>query len=215
MSRHPSITAEQAERAIYLDFEGNTDDAPAVLGTRIDGQAEHVILEEQLTPLTALTNPRHTVTTAPLDEALDRIRRQAQGEGRLVVGFTLHDRMIVTTYATDQDLIGWFAEAYVNAKKPIDRWLREQVSEGLIDPPIDKSLRSSMRAIGMDYKPGAGINVVGKTLTRLRKALAKQQDATTLTPRTKAAWWKVLSHNSTDLDATEELLCRATTGGAR
>lgn len=215
MSGHPSITAEQAERAIYIDFEGNTDDDPAVLGIRTDGHVEHVILEEQLTPLTALTNPRHIVISASLDEAIARIRQQAQAEDRLVIGFTLHDRMIVTTYATDQHLIDWFVEAYVNAKKPIDHWLRQQVSEGLIDPPQDRSLRSSMRAIGMDYKPGAGINVVGKTLTRLRNALAKQPDATALTPRTKSAWWKVLSHNSTDLHATEELLRRATTGGAR
>lgn len=209
MTRTRQITGAQAERGIYLDFEGNIDEPPAVVGIRIDDRIEHVILDPSLAPYVGLTNAKYTVHVASLETMLSSIRERSEHENRLVFGFTMHEAMIVDTYCTDEVLAQWFTENYVNAKKSIDRWIRSRVRAGEIPEPPDRSLLSAMATVDISYKPGAGVGVVGPTLKRLRSQLQKKGDVTLVSRGTKIHWWKVLSHNSTDLDATQTLLQRA------
>ncbi len=203
------ITGEHAQRDIYLDFEGNMDKAPAIVGVRIDGSTEHVILDESMAPYAGLTNAKYQVQVVALETVLSSIRERSHHENRLVFGFTMHEAMIVDTYCPDEILAQWFAENYINAKKPIDRWIRTRVRAGEVPEPPDRSLMSSMATIGISYKPGAGVGVVGPTLKRLRAQLGNKGDVTLMSRGTKIHWWKVLSHNSTDLEATQALLQRA------
>lgn len=50
---HASISIADAEKAIYVDFEGFEDQPPSLLGILIDGSLTQVILDSRLTPAAA------------------------------------------------------------------------------------------------------------------------------------------------------------------
>ncbi len=212
MPKTPTVTADQAARAIYLDFEGNKEMPPSLVGLRIDGQVQHFILEPDLAAYATLTNSKYQVHVEGLEPLLERVRKLSGAEKRLVAGFSIHEVDIIQDYCSDLELIQWFTDSYLNAKKPIYRWIRSRVAAGEIPEPEDKTLKSAMSTIGMKYKPGAGTDIVGKNLKRMRTQLATKGSVEAVSKGTKAHWWKILSHNTTDLAATQELLSRATRG---
>src|SRR5262245_3508576 len=63
MGSAPTITAEEAARAVYIDFEGGQDRAPSFIGIRTinwDGDVfDQVILEESLVPMLALSSAKN------------------------------------------------------------------------------------------------------------------------------------------------------------
>lgn len=209
VTRLSPITAEQAQRGIYVDFEGNIDEPPSLLGIRCDGRTRQVIVEPALASFSELSNARYTVEVLSLSEALAGLREQATAEKRLIMGFTTHEVSVVDQFCRDEDIAEWFILTYVNVKKHIDRWIRSQVAAGQVPEPEDRSLFSSMAVIGMAYKPGTGPGVVGKNLRRMREQLDRHGTAAATSKGTRQHWWKILSHNSTDLEATQLLLERA------
>ena len=75
MTPSPKISSQQAHRAITIDFEGNMERAPSLIGIHVDGRVRHFILEPQLGPLTSLTNRNYVVERSDL-EWPDRRRRR-------------------------------------------------------------------------------------------------------------------------------------------
>lgn len=210
MTPSPTISKQQAGRAVTIDFEGNVERAPSLIGIHIDGEIRHFILEPQLEPLTSLTNRNYVVASSDLKSVLATLARKSKAEDRIICGFTEHERIIVETHCEDPALVDWFSSTYVNAKKPIGTWANRRAHAGEIDKVTDRSLHTYMGLIGMKYKPGCGINIVGTSLTRLRTQLLDGRKADDLTSGTRKSWWRILSHNTTDLTATHALLNAAT-----
>lgn len=207
MTKTPQITAEDFRRAVIIDFEGNMDRAPSLLGWRRQETTTHILLEQTLAPVI----PPASIETLDLDEALNRLRSVA-GDAH-ILGYSEHDLKIITTYCTDDELLDWFAAHYVNAKTLIDRWINRRVHAGEIDRPGAFDLKTSMGLIGMTYAVAAGPDTVGTTLRRLREYASKGRSHDELAPGIRRRWHRVLSHNATDLLATQALV-RAALGVA-
>ena len=206
MTPSPKISSQQARRAITIDFEGNMESAPSLIGIHVDGTVRHFILEPQLGPLTSLTNRNYVVERSDLESVLADLDRMSRSEDRIISGFTEHEKVIVETYCENPVLVDWFSSVYVNAKKPIGSWANRRAHAGEIDKVTDRSLQTYMGLIGMKYKPGCGINIVGTSLTRLRTQLQQGREVGALSSGAKRRWWRILSHNTTDLTATHALL---------
>lgn len=205
MGRRERMTSQEACRAVYLDFEGNVDETPSVLGVRCEDRTTQFILEPALASLGDLRNSKYDVRLSTLEGVMSHVQDVAAAEHRRIAGFTTHEAGVVNTYCGDDALRDWFASAYVNVKKPIDRWVRAQVAAGGHDPVQDRSLLTYMRFADIAYKPGCGPGIVGPGLTRLRAQIARHGSAAQMSKGTKLHWWRILSHNATDLVATQEL----------
>jgi hypothetical protein len=207
--RNTQMTADEAVRAIYIDFEGNMDKAPSVLGVRCHEESTQFVIEPALGSYAGLENSKYRVRRASMETLLEELRRRSNTEDRLVAGFTTHEVGIVDAFCVDEQLRNWFSGAYVNVKKPIDRWVRRQVESGWRAAPEDRSLVSYMPFINLSYKPGCGPGIVGPGLKRLRDQMALHGSASDVSKGTKLHWWRILSHNATDLVATQDLSCQS------
>ena len=209
MARLARITQAEAERGIYFDYEGNVDAAPAILGWGYENAVRHVIVDAALAPLAELENPKHDVQRASLDEALVEMAAVAKRDDRRVFGFTRHEVSQTAVYCTDQTVVEWMDQHYVNAKLYIDRWVRHLVEVGEIQEPTDKSLLTRMPLVGMVYTPSRGPGIVGPGLTRLRGQLERYGEADLITGGAKRHWWRIIGHNASDVLATQQLTVAA------
>ena len=169
----------------------------------------HVIVDPALAPLAELENPKHDVQRASLDEALVEMAAIAKRDDRMVFGFTRHEASQTAVYCTEQTVVEWMDQHYVNSKPYIDRWVRHLVQSGDIQEPTDKSLLTSMPLVGMDYTPSRGPGIVGPGLTRLRSQLARYGEADLITGGAKRHWWRIIGHNASDVLATQQLTVAA------
>jgi hypothetical protein len=209
VSTPQQITLSQAAEAVYVDFEGNVDQAPSILGVRHAGTTRQYVIEAELASFSDLANPKYDMTVATLEQALAKLRELAAG--RVVAGFTTHELNVVATHCVDADLRTWFAASYVNVKRPIGRWLRRQSAAGKLPVAADGTLLAYMTVAGYSYKPGCGPGIVGPGLTRVRGQVARHGSAADTPKGARLHWWRILSHNATDLEATQGLTVRSLT----
>ena len=202
--QHESDSA-LALSTIIVDFEGNVDAPPTLIGWLADGEVTQILVESDLA---SMVKPGSTAVRT-LDEALRELREVA-GD-RHIGGYSTHDLHIVQTWCQDAELVTWFASAYVNVKRVADRWITRLIRAGQIEPPKDKSLAARMSLVGVRYPVGAGTDIVGRGLRRLRDQQALGKTYATLPPGAKRHWSRILIHNRTDLKATRALLIAATT----
>ncbi|MFG0251656.1 MAG: hypothetical protein ACF8NJ_02140 [Phycisphaerales bacterium JB038] len=69
-----TLTSADAARAIYLDFEGFTNEAPALLGVLVDDSFETLVLDPVLRPAAEDRGLRVTDGEAALRGILERAR---------------------------------------------------------------------------------------------------------------------------------------------
>ena len=206
MAKTPKLTQQEAQQAIVIDFEGNMDRAPSLLGWRIGATNHQVLLEKALAPVV----PPDSIEVLELDDALRRIKAAAGGNH--VLGYSEHDLSVIRTYSSETELIAWFEDRYLNAKSLIDRWINRRAHAGEIQRPDDLTLQSSMSLIGITYAVAAGPDTVGTTLRRLRDFASKGRTHTDLPPGIRRRWHRLLSHNATDLRATQALVLESVGG---
>lgn len=209
MNRKQNVSLDEAYRGIFIDFEGNIDRPPSILGVLIEDDIRHFIVENALSSFSKLSNPRYQVTVASLDEALLKIVLTCETENRGLYGYSIHDLSIVEHFATNTHTIDWFRASYVNAKKPIDRYISHRIRKGEMDALEDKTLATRMPLVGIKYEPGCGSGIVGPGLSRLRNQVTKRDSVNDIPKGAKSHWWRILSHNSSDLMATKKLLVTA------
>lgn len=206
MAKTPKLTKRQAHQGIIIDFEGNMNLAPSLLGWRMGASNHQVLLEKALAPVV----PPSDIAVIDLDDALRRIK-EAAGSNH-VLGYSEHDLNVIRTYSSDTELTAWFEDRYVNAKSLIDRWIKRRAYAGEIERPADLTLHSSMSFIGLSYAVAAGPDTVGTTLRRLRDYASKGRTHADLPPGIRRRWHRLLSHNSTDLNATQALVLESAGG---
>ena len=86
-----NISRDEAARAVYLDFEGVIDQAPALMGTLVDGKLKQVVLDPRLRAFAKLTK----LKVSSLAEEVSILLRKCRNEKRLLVGDSLHEEIII------------------------------------------------------------------------------------------------------------------------
>jgi hypothetical protein len=195
---------------VYLDFEGNVDHPPSLLGVLVGEEVRQWIVEPGLFPLQRLKNSAgYTSAAAPLDEALASVRQLA-GEGGVIAAYTQHDIEVIAAYCGDPELRDWFGEHYRNAKKTLDYCYSRGLAPGGRDRERPRTLQEWADSYGFGV---AGLHKPGNTGKRLRDVRAmlqaRQADPEALTRVAKSKWTNLLGHNISDVRGLRHCTVRA------
>lgn len=196
-------TMQELKRGIYLDFEGNKDQQPTLLGTMKDDQTDFVIVEEIFRDC---ANRRGSPCRyAPLDLSLRTLIEMAQEEDRRIISWSEYDFGVMVEHLEDEHL-SLLEACYVNAIFPAKRWRAWKHP----DKKGPNTLDSYMKLLGWNVPEGIGTGTVGPALTRVRDSLNQGTGAWTgLTTHQRGRWRDVVRHNRHDLKGMRRVLKRA------
>lgn len=201
------LTLTDVKRAIFVDYEGNVDRAPTLLGWRCDGVNHAAIVD----PAFATCAERYRAKQVQvLDHArlAQRLVRQAEAENRLIISWSEHDRRILHEMLSTEDQSLLLAR-YRNAIKPARSWFWRTL--GVTAP--DGSLSFFCGITGFDVPERFGGGIVGQGLRLIRSQLEQGRAYADLTPKARASWVAIVRHNRLDLEGMERVL-RAVVPGA-
>ena len=184
------LSYAEALRALYIDFEGQEDKPPVLLGTFRRGRGpDPYVHQVVLDPVFEAAGPEKR----ELKDAIEIVVRRAEKADRRIVAWTEHELDIVRRLGDDHpELVARFEARYANAHAVAKRWMNRLHPD---DRPAEGTLAAYLDAIAHDVPPGAGPGHVGDTIRALRPALTAGRR---LTPRQKARWTRLLQHNQHD-----------------
>ena len=197
------LTAEEAARALYIDFEGQTDKAPVLLGIlRRRGKAEEPsVFQVVVDPEFEAAGP----DLRELREAVAIVVVRAEARDRRIVSWSEHDLEVVRRLRDeDPDLVARFEARYVNGLAVARRWANRLHRE---DKPANGELGGYLAMIGYAVPEAAGPGHVGDTIRALRPTLAAGRP---MTPRQKERWADLVNHNRHDCAGMKEVCLLAT-----
>ncbi len=197
------LTADEAARALYIDFEGQTDKAPVLLGIlRRRGRAdEPSVFQVVVDPEFEAAGP----TLRGFQQAVAVVVQRAESGGRRIVAWTEHELEVVRRLRDeDPDLVARFERRYVNALAVAKRWANRLHPA---EKPAGGELGGYLAMIGYSVPRDAGPGHVGDTIRALRPTLAAGRP---LTARQQERWGQLLSHNRHDCAGMREVCLRAT-----
>jgi hypothetical protein len=188
------LTAKEVERAIYIDYEGNIDKSPTLLGWYVDDKYLGSIIE----PLFATCANRYKAKVIDVSDHVQlalRLLQQAEEEGRLIVSWSEHDylHMCKVLKPIDADRLKLF---YRNAIRTARPWHRNKYG-----PLPDKaSLHFFEELLGFYVPQRFGLGLVGDSLRLIRVQLENGRSYVDLTKAAKQGWTTLVRHNKLDLE---------------
>ncbi len=196
-NRQSVISPRDADRAIYIDFEGFADHSPTLLGILIGDQFEQVVLDSELTSAADAKGMRLSTVAAEASQ----LQARSLGEQRVVVAYSQHELNVLRTYA--QTEIG---EVYRDARKIAKRWINRLHP----DAPIQEwTLKEFLKFIEHPRGNHLGFQQSTARIRAVRDMLRKKRSYDALTPVAKAKWTKLLDHNEIDCRGMRALVQRA------
>jgi hypothetical protein len=201
MTDHPKsfkqLSAAEALRALYIDFEGRKDEAPVLRGVHRRGRGslpyvQQDVVDEVFEGLV----PRYL----PLRDCVENVVRRAEHGDRRIVSWSQHDLDVVRTLRDeDPELVDRF-EALAVAR----RW-RNKCHGG--DKPTEGTLANYLELIRYPVPDDAEPGHVGNTIRDLRPRLAR---GLPLTAKQQARWDRLVEHNRFDCAGMRAVCLRAT-----
>jgi hypothetical protein len=219
MASQTHLSPTEAERAIYIDFEGTAVDPPSLLGAEwLDADDLHFIqyvLEEGLWPAAQAKAkaPGRFCEPASWDD-LTEVRRVAESDDRRVIAWSIHERDQLASCLSDADDQAWFAEHVLNAIPLAKRWKRRFHADVVfkVDPKLRRGrhqLHRYFELIGYTVPTAFGPGNSAQRIRYVREMLDnKGSDYSALTSTAKAKWTKALEHNWHDCNGLRELMIR-------
>lgn len=191
------ITPAEAERAIYLDYEGNMDRPPTLVGWMVDGALQGAIVEPGFATCAGRWRVKH-IGVCHHAERISRLINLAQEENRLIVSWSEHDHRIMSN-ALDSTCRERLDQVYRNAIPTARRWHWYTSSTRA----VNGSLAYFLDVMGYPVPTMYGPNVVGDGLRLIRKQLEEGRGYQALTPKAREGWRAVVKHNMHDLQGME------------
>ena len=224
------ITPEEAERAIYIDFEGRRDREPVLLGVlyaegrrRIDHSRlvlRHDLVDRRYRPLlrafSELGEPsvhRYDTDQRSLDRSIEGILQRAEHQDRLIVAWSQHELDVVWSACRNADFVEAFGARFRDGKATAKRWLRETSPDSWPQrEPVGGAhkLAYYCRLVGFDVPAEFGPGVVGTGLKIIDQALDTGRSWAGFTDRQREAWRRVLGHNLFDCLGLRAVVTAAT-----
>ncbi len=201
---HPfgRLSAAEALRALYIDFEGGKDRPPVLLGIHRRGRGSRPYVQQDVVDETfAGLVPRYL----PLHDAVENTVRRAEKGDRRIVAWSEHELDVVKTLAgEDPELVARFEARYANARAFSEYW-RNKLHGG--DKPESGRLADYLALIGYPVPDDAEAGHVGATIRDLRPRLAR---GLPLTAPQQARWDRLVEHNRFDCAGMRAVCLRAT-----
>jgi hypothetical protein len=200
MSSKKKITSQELSRAIFIDYEGNIDRAPSLLGWRVDGKSFASIVEEDFATCADRYRAKG-ITYTPHKSIAHKLLNQACEEDRVLVSWSEHDLRQISNVLPEQDqhaLLSRYRNAITVARSWHYRTLGERAPEG--------TLSYFNRLLGFPIPLKYGTGRVGQGLRLIRNQLQKGRQYPELTPKARGSWIAVVKHNELDLRSMEFVL---------
>ena len=196
------LSAAEALRALYIDFEGEKDKPPVLLGVlRRAGRGaapsvHQVVVDREFD----VAGPG----ARELRDAVEIVVMRAERGDRRIVSWSEHDLEVVRRLGDDEpELVARFERRYVNALALARRWAKVLHPE---DKPADGKLSGYLSLIDYEVPTGAGPGRVGLTIRALRPTL---RGGRWLTPGQRRRWAELLEHNRHDCAGMRAVCLRA------
>lgn len=183
---HASISVADAERAIYVDFEGFANKSPSLLGILVDRSLSQVVLDPRLKPAAEAKGCK----IAGIRDVAVALKKWCQQSGRKLVGYSQHELQVFFKYA-DVD----FRDEYRDARMIAKRWWNI-CRPGI--PRRDNGLKTFLEAIGQPQPTYFGEHKATSRLRAVIDMLGARGEYGALTPVVKAKWQKLLDYNACD-----------------
>jgi hypothetical protein len=187
------ITPAEAKSAIYLDYEGNKDKAPTLLGWAVSGTYKAAIVE----PLFATCADRYRAKGIYAEDHANLVLRlitQAEDENRLIVSWSEHDLVQMANVLKPVDIERLLA-IYRNAIRTARPWHHR--THGKLPGSATLDYFESLTGYAVPEKFGLGL--VGEALRLIRSQLKEGRDYSGLSDKARVDWVKIVKHNRHDL----------------
>ena len=187
------ITSAEAKSAIYLDYEGNKDKSPTLLGWAVSGKYKAAIVE----PLFVTCADRYRakgIYAEDHETLVLRLITQAEGENRRIVSWSEHDFNQMTMVLKPAD-IQRLLLVYRNAIRTTKPWHR--MTNGDLPGPATLDYFESLTGYAVPERFGLGL--VGEALRLIRSQLKEGRDYSALSDKARGDWVKIVKHNRHDL----------------
>ena len=187
------ITSADAKSAIYLDYEGNKDKSPTLLGWAVSGKYKAAIVE----PLFATCADRFRAKGIYAEDHANLVLRlitQAEDEKRLIVSWSEHDFNQMAMVLKPDD-IHRLLLVYRNAIRTARPW--HQMKYGKL--PGSATLDYFESLTGYVVPERFGVGLVGNALRLIRSQLKEGRDYSELSDKARGDWVKIVKHNRHDL----------------
>ena len=188
------LTAQEANKAIYIDYEGNMKLPPTLLGWYVDGKYMASILE----PLFETCKNRYKAKGIFIEDHTElalRLIQQAEDEGRLIVSWSEHDYLQMCKVLSPHD-----AERlkliYRNAIRTARPWYRKKYGP----LPEKASLDFFEDLLGFHVPDRFGLGLVGNSLRLIRGQINERRGYADFTNAARDGWTAVVRHNKLDLE---------------
>ena len=225
-----TLTADQAARAIYIDFERRKDQPPALLGVVYAEGRRHVdeervvlrqdIVEPALEPVAGSVELvddgsfyRYDTESTSLRHSLRTIVQRAVAQDRLIVSWSCFDRDRVVEYGElDDATLHAFHRRFRNGIATARRWRRRVQPDLVFEWETfggSNKLSRYFELIEFAVPGRYGTGLVAENIRRVQAGLEKQQTFAKLTPSQQRAWRDVLEHNRYDCVGLRQVVTRA------
>ena len=187
------ITSSEAKSAIYLDYEGNKDKSPTLLGWAVSETYKAVIVE----PLFATCGDRYRAKGIYSEDHATLVLRlitQAEDENRRIVSWSEHDFNQMAMVLKPDD-IQRLLLVYRNAIRTARPW--HQIKYGKL--PGSATLDYFESLTGYVVPERFGLGLVGDALRLIRSQLKEGRDYSGLSDKARGDWVKIVKHNRHDL----------------
>jgi len=187
-----------------LDYEGNIDKPPTLLGWRVDGETFGAIIEPLFSICEKKFKAKYVVALDHQQQVSELIQR-AFKESRCIVTWSQHDLYVMKSVISASES-KQLASVYRNALGTARPWYRNEY--GVTADVASLSHFCDLFALKVPERFGTGI--VGTTLGLIRSQLNEGRSYGELTPKARLGWVKVVRHNEYDLIFMEKILTKIT-----
>jgi hypothetical protein len=212
------LTAAEARRAVFIDFEGTRDDPPTLLGVyqARNGSFRQTVLEQALRPASGYRSPR---VSWPVDEdspagAFERLRDVVEAKGLRVFAWTKLEQRTVRKLLVDSPRLRKFwADRVEDAIPYAKAWKRRAHPDKRMPNKKGRgpnTLENYEKLVGLKRHNIHGWGLTGKRIRAVRAALARRGSMKKLTRTQKGYWTNLLIHNRDDCVGLAEVLKAAT-----
>ena len=205
MSHHHRLNAEDVQQAIFIDYEGNIDKPPTLLGWRLMGETHASIIEAAFTVCANRYGAKSVEFQDHATLALHLIEL-AEQEGRKLVSWSEHDFRVMAAVLSESDQVR-LRTVYVNAIRTSRPW--HYLTQG--KAAKDASLAYFSQLLGFAIPTRYGLGLVGQGLRLIRLQINEGRTYAALTKSARASWVSIVKHNRFDLAAIEFVLRLITT----
>jgi hypothetical protein len=182
------LSDAEALRALYIDFEGEKDRAPVLLGVHRRGRGDRPFVHHHvLDPAFAFDGSAVT-----LEAAVVNIVQRAESGDRRIVAWSEHELDVIRDAIGETELLHRFERRFANARRVAERW-RNRDCAG--DTPPDNRLASYLAMIGYSIPDEALAGDVGQTIRDIRGRFDRGLEPT---DGQRERWRRLIEHNRHD-----------------